>query len=132
MKRFVPVFVVLGLVGLLALGAYASAGSQKPPSAELSAVHALSGHTQADCSACPRFSDEAGDGVCDHAATCHPGQAEGGCPSTMVNCADCPGFKDTGKDGVCDVRGQCAAHEGMQERRGAQEGRGCRFAGPCH
>ena len=132
MKRFGPVVVVLGLVGLLALGALASASGPAQPSGDRGAVQAQSGTAQADCTTCPRVADEAGDSMCAHAAVCHLGQAESGCPFATVNCAGCPGFKDADKDGVCDVRGQCAIHQDPQGGCGVRLGRRCRVAGPCH
>jgi len=116
MKSVTLVLAVIGITALAAAGAYAvaegRAGSAAAPQEQAAAVQ--------------------NDQAAAQPMTCHPLRDGWRCCAGDSNCASCPGFKDADKDGVCDVRGQCAAHEGMQERRGAQEGRGCRFAGPCH
>jgi len=89
MKRVVLVAVIVGVVGLLGLAAYAY-GSGKGP---------FAGRRAAACPVAP-----AGEAAspCPQAAQCHPdGQ---GCPKDR---SACPCFEDKDKDGQCDRIGNC-------------------------
>lgn len=78
MKKWLGVCVVVGLVGVLALGAYVFAGGQVGSQNELSAAQVQSGTAATSGSACPCFVDRNADGVCDLASDCHAaGRARG-------------------------------------------------------
>ena len=118
MKRLTLVLAVIGIVAVAAIGAYALAEGRagSAPAQEGQAA----------------VSDANAPGPAVAGALCHPLQDRSRCRFGDADCASCPSFKDADKDGVCDVRGQCAGHQGAQGHWGAQQGRGCRFAGPCH
>ena len=116
MKRLTFVLAVVGITGLAAVGAYAvaeaRAESATAPQEQAAAVQ--------------------NEQVAAQPMTCHPLPDERRCCADDSNCASCPGFKDADEDGVCDVRGQCAGHQSERGCQGAQAGRRCRFAWPCH
>jgi len=77
-EKWLGACVVVGLVGVLALGAYVFAGGQPQPQNEPSTAQAQSGAAPTACAACPGFLDKDTDGVCDLASDCHAaGRARG-------------------------------------------------------
>ena len=92
MKRAVWVALIVGVVGLLGLTAYAFASGKGP----------FAGRRAADC---PKAVDRDGNGVCDNAAQCHKDGSD--CPQ---GCPSCPDFRDANKDGKCDLVGTCGKH----------------------
>ena len=75
MKRFWTVFAVIGLVGIAALGTYAFAAGAR---------------------ASRTFTDTDGNGVCDHATACHPGQGTCGDAADCAASLDCPAHMNPG------------------------------------